>query len=150
MRIEYAFLADSAQVSRDGKLYALGAGIDRIFAERLPVTHTYMSLVVRLRLHPMECDRSHHLEIEMWDPDGGRLGPKLETDFRVGRDEKEPSRDRHAQMVLNFYGVEFPREGDYAFHIAADGNHLGHLELFVRKVDEPARESGGHAEGTAD
>jgi len=136
MQVEYAFLADAAQVDRDGKLHALGAGIDRIRSHAFPASHPYLALVVKLQLHPAECDRRHHLEVELWDPDGRRLGA-LGADFAAQRQADAPMRPVFAQLVFNFVNQQFPVHGDYAFHILVDGQHLKEMPLYLEELATP-------------
>lgn len=138
MEIDYAFLADAAQVS-EGKLYVLGGGFNRLWARGFPVTHPAMSLVIKISLHAMECDRSHKFEVELWDPDGRRLS-QLGGDFFVAIERDRPAKSGLAQLVLNLQNQQFPVSGDYAFHIAVDGHHLKTLPLsleLIRQADSP-------------
>lgn len=127
MEVEYAFLADAAQVS-GSKLYVLGGGFNQITAPQFPVLHPYMTLVTKLSLHPMECDKQHKLEIELWDPDGQRLAV-VSGEFSAARQAFDPTKQVFAQLVLNIGNQKFPKPGDYAFHIAANGHHLKTLPL---------------------
>lgn len=134
MEVEYAFLADSAQTSSDGKLYALGAGIGRIYAERFPVVHPYMSLVLKLQLHPAECEREHELEVELWDPDGNPIGGKLAGRFSAERQPR--GRPSYVQLVLNIQNASFKEPGDYQFHIMVDKQIMKTLALTLESVRE--------------
>lgn len=134
MDVEYAFLADGAQTAGDGKLYVLGGGIDRIFSQEFPARHPLLALVVKLKLHPIECEREHKMEIELWDRDGQRLGPKVDAQFKADRQPK--ARPGSVQIVLNFLGAEFPKPDDYEFHILVDGQHRKTVPLYVELVDQ--------------
>ena len=131
MDVEYAFLADAAQVV-EGKLYVLGGGVSQIWAHSFPAMHPMMSLVIKLALHPMECDHQHKLDIELWDPDGQRLA-QLNGEFSVSREQANLSKPIFAQLVLNIGNQQFPQPGDYAFHIAANGHHLKTLPICVER-----------------
>ena len=133
MEVEYGFLADGAQTSSDGKLYVLGGGIDRIFAKQFPAVHPMMALVLKIRLHPSECEREHNLELELWDPDGNPIGGKLTAAFSAGRQEK--GRDSFVQLVLNILQQQFPRPGDYGFQIVIDGQHKKTASLYLEQID---------------
>ncbi len=139
MDIEFAFLADAAQA--DSKLYILGAGIEAIQAQQFPASHPYLSFVVKLRLHPTECGRQHQLEIEVWDPDGSRIGPQLSRQFSAARHATDPTRPVFVQTVLNLVGMAFPKAGAYAFHIILDGQHARRVDLYLEEV-APAVEPG--------
>jgi hypothetical protein len=127
MQLEFAFLADSAQVSSDSKMFVLGGGIDRISSKQFPATHPYMSLVVKIQLHPAECEREHGLEVDLWDPDGKSIGAKVTGKFSAQRQAE--GRSSYVQLVMNMIGVEFRVPGDYGFQILADGQLLKTLPL---------------------
>ncbi len=134
MQLEYAFLADSAQVSSDGKLFVLGGGIDRIYSQQFPATHPYMSLVVKIQLHPAECEREHGLEVELWDPDGNPIGGKVAGKFSAPR--QPLGRPSFVQLVMNVLNAEFRGAGDYAFQVVVDGQLLKTLPLTLEQVQE--------------
>jgi hypothetical protein len=140
VEVEYAFLADAADAPPGGKLYALGVGIDQIRTREFPTTHALLAFVVKLKLHPTECDRTHNLEIELWDPDGQRLTPRLSGEFGAARNPEHPTRPVLVQMVLNLFGTTFPRPGEYEFHIIVNHHHLKTVPLYVEQADaaEPA------------
>ncbi len=132
MQLEFAFLADSAQVSSDGKLFVLGGGIDRIFSQQFPTTHPYMSLVLKIQLHSAECDREHGLEVELWDPDGNPIGGKVAGNFSTPRPPGgQPS---FVQLVMNVLNTEFRVAGDYAFQVVVDGQLLKTLPLHLEQI----------------
>jgi hypothetical protein len=142
MEVEFAFLADAAQ-SSNNKLYVLGAGFDRIQAARFPAVHQLMSLVLKLKLHPAECDREHNLEVELWDPDGQAMGVKVAAKFSADK-PKPAGRSAFVQLVVNLAQIRFPTAGDYAFQIVVDSQHRKSLPIYLE--DTGAR----HEASTAD
>jgi len=132
MNVEYALLADAAQTSLDGKLYVLGGGIDRIFAEKFPATHPYLSLVLKMELHPAECEREHELEVELWNPDGNPVGGKLSGTFSA--DRQAGGRPSFVQLVLNLQSATFEVPGDYAFQIVVDKQLVKSLRLTLEQT----------------
>lgn len=138
MEIEYALLADAAQQSSDGKLYVMGGGIGTIGAKTFPTIHPTMSLVLKLQLHPSECDREHRLEVQLWDADGQSIGTGVNGAFNVPRSPE--GRLAYAQMILNILQARFEKPGDYAFHIIVDGQHVKTLPLELQQGN-----SGGSA-----
>jgi len=131
MDVEYAFLADAAQTSSDGKLYVLGGGIDRIFAKKFPAVHPAMSLVLKMRLHPTECEREHALELELSDPDGNPVGGKVSAKFEARR--QEHGRPAFVQLVLNVLQARFEHAGDYAFQVVIDGQHHKSVSFYLEE-----------------
>jgi Family of unknown function (DUF6941) len=131
MEVEFAFLADAAQVSPDGKLYVLGAGVDRLMAAQFPAVHPLLTLVVKLKLHATECERPHQVEVELWDPDGQTIGAKVETGFSAPR--QPGSRPAFAQIVLSMVQLQFEQPGDYAFQVLVDGQHYKSVPLYLEQ-----------------
>lgn len=133
MNIVYAFLADAASTPNDGKVYVLGGGIDTLGALEFPVAHPNLALVLKIGVHPMECDRPHVLSIELWDADGQVL-TRVGGEFAAQRHPRFPARAVYAQLVLNIQGLHFPKAGEYDFQIAIDGQHYATVPLFVDQV----------------
>jgi hypothetical protein len=131
MEVEYAFLADAAQSSSDGKLYVLGGGFDEIRAAKFPAVHPQMALVLKLSLHPSECEREHKTRIELWDADGNRVGPQLDAAFVAARRTDRPASDVYVQLVLNMLQTQFPKPGMYGFQISVDERHLKTVSLGI-------------------
>ena len=71
MEIKTAVLADTANVSQEGKLNITGI-FNRIQSGSFPVTWPSMVLVVRLEAHSSEIG-SHKITIQVTDEDGGKL-----------------------------------------------------------------------------
>lgn len=132
--VEFAFLADAAQVSSDGKLYALGAGIDQIGAHAFPTVHPSLVLVLKLCLQPTECDRSHDLQIVLWDADGHPIGPPLIVQFSASRNQDHPTQPIFSQLILNIVNQRFVRPGEYGFYITVDGIQLKRIPLHVKEL----------------
>ena len=139
MDVEFALLADAAQSSPDGKLHVLGGGISEIFAPTFPATHPVLAFVLNLRLHPLECNQSHRLHIQLWDADGRSLQPDIAMEFDIPRNPRHRTRDVFAQLVLNIVGLQLPQPGDYDFHVVVDGRHLKTLPLYVQQGQPAAR-----------
>jgi len=134
MELEFALLADAAASPPDGKLYILGGGFDQIRAQQFPATHGSIALVVKLRLHPTECNRQHTLEIELWDPDGNQAGPAISGEFSAQRNPDSPTRSSYVQLVFNIIGLQFPSAGEYEFHIIVNEQHLKTIPLSITAI----------------
>lgn len=142
MEVEYAFLADAADSPMPGgKLYLLGAGFDEISAPTFPAVHPYMVFVAKIKLHPSECGRRHSLEIELWDPDGQRLGPQVRGEVQMERSQAHPTRPAFVQVMFQMFGTVFPRPGTYEFHTIVNGQHMKTVALYVGQT--PAENPAG-------
>lgn len=132
MQLDFAFLADSAQVVR-GRLYTLGGALEYLWAPKVPITHPTMTLVMRFVLSVAELDREHQLEVVMMDSDGkqvSRVGGKL----KIGR-KKEHESWKPATPILTIHllNTKFERFGAYAIEILVNGTSLKSLPLELRE-----------------
>ncbi len=133
MRLAFAFLADAAQSTPDGKLWVLGGDFEDLFVPEFPAMHGALALVVRLRVPPLECGQPHRLRVEFVDSDGKKADPQLALEFRAELAPGHPTRDVGAGFVLNFQQIRYERPGDYAFHIFVDDLESGIVPLYVRQ-----------------
>lgn len=135
MEVDFAFLADSAQVV-GGKLYLVGGAFDTIWAKAAPVVHPHMSLVLRLQLTPAETGRQHRLEVNIIDDDGRKIGSFGGT-LEVGR-SPGPSTGRRPSFLssLDLWNLKFERFGDYSFEIMANDFSLKSIPLRLAKQAE--------------
>ncbi|HEY0602372.1 MAG TPA: hypothetical protein VGD58_05635 [Herpetosiphonaceae bacterium] len=130
MEVEFAFLADSAQVPPDGKLYVLGGNIDRIHAPQFPTTQPAITLVMKIQMLASECNRPHQLQIDLWDTRGNPLlDPSITAEFGVAPDPDDPTGPSSVLIPVNMMGLQFPNPGVYEFHIVVNGRHLKTLPL---------------------
>ena len=146
MEVEFAFLADAAQAINN-KLYVLGGGFDRIFAERFPAIHPNIAFVLKLKLHSTEAERQHSLEIELWNPDGQRIGGSLSAVFTAQRHQEDPAQPIFVQLVLNIANLALPAPGDYDFHVIINREHRKAVPLSVRQVPGAAPPQVGEGTG---
>lgn len=134
MEVEFAFLADAAEATPNQKLYVLGGGIEKLYAPSFPATHPSIALVVKIRLHPIECDRAHQLLIELWGPNAQRVGPTISGEVSAQRDADDPARSRSVPLVLNILSLQFAEPGEYTFQIVLNGQHMKSVPLIVHEL----------------
>lgn len=131
MQVDFAFLADTAVATPDGKISAIGLGFENLGAAEFPTTVPNMSFVVRLFIHPAECDRAHTLAIQLWNPDGAIMDVQIEATFTGTKNILNPTGNASLPLVLNLRDVVFPAPGSYAFHVIVDGTHLKEVPLHL-------------------
>jgi hypothetical protein len=128
MTVDFAFLCDYADAT--GKVNCIGVGVDSIFAPGVPVRHPQFFVVVQIRSSVVEAGM-REFTICLIDEDGrGMIEQKGQ--FELGR--PVGSTDAVARLVMGFYAVEFPRYGNYSFHIAVDRNELVRIPLHVLPI----------------
>jgi hypothetical protein len=129
MQLAFAFLADAAQFSPDGKVSLLGGDFDTVYAESFPSQHPDATLVVKLKVQPTECNRDHRLRVEFIDSDGNRVIPSLELPFKPELRPEQPHRPVGVGLALQLRGLPIAKEGDYAFHVLVDDLEVAVVEL---------------------
>ena len=133
-----AFLADSVQ-SAEGKLYALGAGWNRLTAGGFPARHDRVGIGILVTVEGGD-EGEHNLELTLLDQNG--LPVTLFVDgtgtqqFAINATfETQASSDGFAEIVvplaLNINGLAFPAPGTYAFSIRIGGDEREHLPFRV-------------------
>jgi hypothetical protein len=137
MQLGFAFLADAAVSTPDGKISVLGGNFDTIYVAAVPAQHPAMVLVVNLRVQPTECGRQHRLRLEFWDPDGQSVLPSLELPFLPQRRSDQPHKPVNVNLTVHLQGLTIPRVGDYAFHVLVDDLEVGVMPLSVVQVQAP-------------
>ena len=131
-------MADAVE-SSGGKLYALGAGWNRLGAPGFPVVHPRMGIGVLLTVESGE-PRSCRLELRMLGPDGrerafgsapdGTEQRSLGVDVQV----QGSLEDVVVPMAMNLDGLGFDRPGGYAFVLSVSGVEEERLEFSVGEV----------------
>ena len=139
MNVPLALLADSANISQEGKLNVLGV-FSNIDALRFPVIHAAMVLVLQLEASPAEYGRTKKFEIAFLDADGNRIAG-LEADLQMNApdDLASPTND---YVVINIPPTPFPHAGDYAVHILIGDEDKAQVRfrLTDRSADQPQKE----------
>lgn len=137
MEVDFAFVADAAVATPDNKISVLGAGFEDLRLSAYPGALATLALVVKLRFHPAECDREHAVEIELWDPNGGRIGPPMHVKVTPKRHANDAARSVSFPLVLTYQQLVFPAPGTYDFHIVIGGTHLRQVSIHAHPPTVP-------------
>jgi hypothetical protein len=132
-----AFLADAAQAQPDGKIYALGAGIDTIYAAKFPAVQPSLTVVVKIEFTPAECGRPHVIELLAVDGDGNPFLPPAKFENAPERNPQAPTLPVGVQLVLGLQNLVLPKPGEYAFSILVDGHELETIPLRAADLQLP-------------
>jgi hypothetical protein len=135
MEIEFAFLCDYAQ--QESKLNAIGIGWDTIIAPELPVRHTIMTFVARLRGSMAEAGVKD-IAIRIIDADGQDVIPPVQQqmEFNV----QSPALFGFLNVVVQLGGLELRTYGAYAIHLLLSGNELARVAF---QVSQPPQQPQG-------
>jgi hypothetical protein len=135
--VEYAFLADAAQIQPGQKFSVLGGGISRLAGQAVPFVHPHLALVVGLRLGPAERNREHELGFRLTDPEGADVataGGKI-----VAHGPADPS-DVVLNIAVDLWNLNLRVLGEHVVRIAVDGTERKRLPLTVAVARENAPE----------
>jgi hypothetical protein len=136
-QIEYAFLADAAEVQPGQKFNVLGGGVTRIAGPTLPVNHPHLALVVGIRLTTAERNREHDLEFVLLGPDGTRVAG---SSGRVVAHGPPDPNDLVLTIAVDMWNLSLPALGDYSVRILIGGTERKRLPLTVAQAREPVPE----------
>ena len=142
MDVTLAALADSANISQEGKLNILGE-FDQINASNLPTRHPAMSLVLRLEAGPVEHGQEKQLDIKLLDADGNRV---LDVGTaKVLVPNAGPGKRARIVTVLDIKNALLRNYGDYAFVVLVNGDEKATVPLELVPL-EVAGDDGGEDE----
>src|SRR5215469_15318108 len=107
MEIAYAFFAEAAQMTSDGRLNLLGADLHTLQFEGNPPWTTALYLVVGLRFQNEEGGRLFHLTGDLVAPDETQMAPHVESAF-VAPVPSGPDRIPRMTIAGHLIGIAFP------------------------------------------
>ena len=139
MDVTLAALADSANISQEGKLNILGE-FNQIQAPSVPALHSSMSLVLRLEAGPVEYGQEKSLEVRLVDADGKSV-------LNVGTGKvivPHAASGKRARMVtvMNLQNTVLSSYGDYAFVVLVNGDEKATVPLELVRPGDAGPEGG--------
>ena len=131
MEVRFAMLADSANVTREGKLNITGI-FNQIYAKVFPAGHMAAHLVTQIEAHAGEVG-THELRILFVDDDGKLI---METKMEMIVEEpSDPSKPIRANNILPLQVIPLPAPGDYSFDLFIDGRYEMSVPLSAHVVE---------------
>ena len=136
------FLADSV-ASVQGKLYALGAGWNRIGVAQFHARHDRVGIGLLLRVPAGAAAHARRFELRLIGPDGRELmlgagadGPinRIGGEFTAGGPEEQI-----VPIALNLNGLALPATGNYRVVISLQGQEAKTLAFTVVALSETGR-----------
>jgi hypothetical protein len=131
--VEYAFLADAAEVQPGSKFHVLGGGITRLAGPSFPFVHPHLALVVGLRLTSAERSREHELGFVVTAPDGTQVASATGRVVSTGPADQS---DVVLTIAIDLWNMSLKAAGEYAVRITIDGSERKRLLLLVSGVRE--------------
>jgi hypothetical protein len=127
MEVPLAVIADSANVSQEGKLNIFGI-FNRIMAIGFPAQHPQMQLVVALEADSIEADQTKNLEVQLRDSDGKKL---LTISGKLKIPKGTLGYPIRINQILPLPGLRFEKAGDYVFKILVGGEPKSSVSFSV-------------------
>src|SRR5438132_425102 len=113
MEISYAFFAEAAQITSDGRVNILGADLAVVrFPGTPPWTSGAIAMLVSIYFDREECGRLYHLSADLIAPDGNAIEPHIEQAFVAPVLEQADTVGR-MNVVLQMFGLHFSGAGVY-------------------------------------
>jgi hypothetical protein len=128
VELDYALLADSAQVS-EGKTYILGGGVTILWRSEFPAPLGF-SIVCQFTYERTEADTEHTIRFVIMDADGNKLIPDIEGSMRLG--PPAPHIPSNVPLAIPLVVALPPapvvqRPGAYQVQILLDSRHMATL-----------------------
>lgn len=129
MEVIFAVLADSANVSKEGKLNILG-NFSHISATEFPARHPEMQLVLRMEAQPAEFGKTKTIEMSLLGEDGEKLSG-FSAEFEVPKPEGSGGQPVNMQSIIKIVDTIFPRAGRYVVNVLIGGETKAQVRLSV-------------------
>lgn len=131
--VEYAFLADAAEVQAGSKFHVLGGGITRLTGPAFPFVHPHLALVVGLRLTSDERNREHELVFVVSAPDGAQVA---NATGRVISHGPADGSEVVLTIAIDLWNMTLKAAGEHMVSISIDGSERKRLPLVVSAARE--------------
>jgi hypothetical protein len=129
MQLDFAFLCDAA-TEHGGKLNALGLGIDRLNAGRLPAVHGRLMLVSRFSYGASDVG-SRPFTIRITDADGREVGRTVQGEMNLQLGEGTTT--ARANLLVDLVNLEFTTYGPHEVVVLINGDEMVNLPLEVAR-----------------
>jgi hypothetical protein len=138
------FLADSV-ANVQGKLYALGAGWNRIAVALFPGRHDRVGIGLLFRVAAGAERTARRFELRLLGPEdeelvlgSGQQGPvnRIGGEFTAGAEDEQV-----VPIALNLNGLTLPRPGTYRVIVSVDGTDLKTFPFRVEALASRARQA---------
>lgn len=138
MRLDWALLANAAEVAPNGLVYILGAGFDTLIRNQFPTPFGGV-IVLRVQTTRLETERPHTVEVHCSDDDGKPVLTNpvvLNLPARQVPAEYPHGWDLSASIVVNLTTVQLTQPGFYNFEILIDDQQVRTLPFRAVKAEQ--------------
>jgi hypothetical protein len=130
MELDFAFLAENADVTTGGKLCCFGAGIDLLVAGGFPAWVPPFYLVVRFKVLPSDLLESHSFHVELVNPNGevnNAAAPMLVNKMENPIDKSKPT----GAILVAVMQMPVPESGTYQFRLLLNDSPIRTLAVEI-------------------
>jgi hypothetical protein len=133
MRVDFAFLCDAAAES-NGKIHAVGIGIEQIGATSMPAVHPKAVAVIRFSFTRAD-EGTRKFAVRVRDADGREVIPPVEGEINLAvPDETVQMR---ANMVIELQQMQIQAYGPHEVQVRIDGDEVVALRFEVVHAGGP-------------
>jgi hypothetical protein len=126
MEISYAFFAEAAQLTGDGRVNVLGADMPALAVQGSPPwVVPVLALLARIQMDREDCGRLYHFTGQMTGPDGREVAPRIEQVFIAPTPARPGPAGTSVKVVLLLNGMLFPVAGDYRMALRVEDRERG-------------------------
>ncbi len=136
MKPQLAVIADSANLSQEGKLNVLGV-FNTVYAADVPVTHPILWFVAQMEIGAADFGE-HDLLLQLVDEEGETQIPPMTAKANLPRPEGYSGDFVYWPMLFVVNNATFPSFGKFIFEMRVDGQIVAEVPVYVQKVDAPS------------
>lgn len=135
MRVDFAFLCDAAAESQ-GRIHALGIGLEQIGAPSLPAVHPRAVAVIRFSFTRADAG-VRQFSVHVRDADGREAITPIEGNLTLTVGEQATL--MRANMVIELQRLELRSYGPHEVQVHIDGDEVVALRFEVAQMNPPAQ-----------
>lgn len=138
MKLRFAFLANAADTTKDGRFFVMGGGFDVLIAPKTPIGMYALAVVAQVAFSRDESGREYGVRMSISDPNGSDMG--VDTIATVSPESPPVTEDipLTVNICYNVYNVEFKMTGAYTLGFSVDDKPIGEHRFWIvsRRTDE--------------
>ena len=138
MQLNFAFLANSSEVTPDGRFFVLGGGIDGFSVESPPGILPSLCMIASISFEVDECDQVYEFRAKLFLPDGTDTGAEVRTPLHPKITNESPGFGPNMKVSLGFFGLIMPQLGRYRFALSVADRHLGDVFFNIHSTGTAA------------
>jgi hypothetical protein len=131
MELNFAFIANSAEVTQDGRFFVMGGGIDGFTASAVPSMLPTVAILASIRFSTGDCDRDHEFRAKLVLPNGSSAGIDLTSVLAPRIPVETPGIGPTLKVSVAIFGLVLPQFGRYRFILSVGAIPIGEVHFDV-------------------